>query len=209
MNPWRTVSRVPSTLEMPPGFLAGLEPGARVLDVGCGPAVAARDVASIGATYTGLDLNAPSLTQARAAAPALELVLGDANSLPFADSSFDLVFLRAVLTVVPLADARQRIVSEAARVSRRFVGIYDFLQTWEQPLYAARYRAGLLAGMERGGFLVLDGDKVLFAAKHFTRDEIENLTTQAGTVTVSLEEKPSPTRSGNLIRGIRLLARKS
>ena len=206
VNPWKTFSRVPATLAMPDFFLAGLGAGARVLDAGCGPAAAARDIELAGARYTGLDLNAPSLTQVRAEHPDLELVLGDAGRLPFGDNSFDLVVLRAVLTTVPLAKARERILAEAVRVSRNRVGVYDFLQTWEDPLYAARYRAGEADGLERGGFLVLDADKVLFAARHFTRDEVEGLCVGAGAAVAGYEEGPARTRSGNLIRGIALLA---
>jgi SAM-dependent methyltransferase len=74
----------------------GVEPGARVLDVACGTGNAAIPAARTGAQVTGLDL-VPELLEggrkkAAEAEVTVEWVEGDAEELPFEDSSFDYVF---------------------------------------------------------------------------------------------------------------------
>src|SRR5262249_3625219 len=74
------------------------KPGERVLDVGCGTGIVAREVASrLGATatVTAVDLSANMLAVASAiAAPeglTIEWREGNAERLPFHDGAFDLV----------------------------------------------------------------------------------------------------------------------
>jgi SAM-dependent methyltransferase len=75
---------------------AGVDPGMRVLDVGCGTGNAALPAARAGAKVTGLDL-VPQLLdagreKATAAGVEIDWVEGDAEHLPFDDGSFDRVF---------------------------------------------------------------------------------------------------------------------
>jgi ubiquinone/menaquinone biosynthesis C-methylase UbiE len=74
---------------------AGIASGDRVLDVACGTGNASFPAAQAGARVTGLDL-VPDLLEAgrrKAAATGIEIewVEGDAENLPFEDSSFDVV----------------------------------------------------------------------------------------------------------------------
>ena len=72
-----------------------IQPGTRMLDVACGAGQLSVMAARAGAIVTGLDLAANSLEQARVRAAAENLKIdfaeGDAESLPYADESFDLV----------------------------------------------------------------------------------------------------------------------
>jgi ubiquinone/menaquinone biosynthesis C-methylase UbiE len=74
---------------------AAIEPGVTVLDVACGAGNAAIQAAKAGARTTGLDLAPGLLAQGRAkagrAGVEADWVEGDAESLPFADGSFDRV----------------------------------------------------------------------------------------------------------------------
>jgi len=75
---------------------AGVAPGEAVLDVGTGTGVVAITAALAGARASGLDLTPELLVHARdnariAGLPDIAWMEGDAEALPFADASFDLV----------------------------------------------------------------------------------------------------------------------
>jgi SAM-dependent methyltransferase len=73
---------------------AGIRTGNRVLDVGCGTGVLAREaLRRVGQAgqVVGLDLNEGMLAVAARAEPKIEWRHGDAASLPFEDASFDVV----------------------------------------------------------------------------------------------------------------------
>src|SRR5579871_5418856 len=73
----------------------GIAPGSRVLDVGCGAGQLALIAARSGAAVTGCDIATNWIQRARARAKAegLNVVFeeGDAEALPYADASFDVV----------------------------------------------------------------------------------------------------------------------
>jgi len=74
---------------------AGITSGQRVLDVGCGTGVVALTAARLGAKVTGLDLSPRLIERAKENAALMQLdvsfVEGDAEQLPMADASFDVV----------------------------------------------------------------------------------------------------------------------
>jgi SAM-dependent methyltransferase len=74
---------------------ADVKAGESVLDVGCGTGVVAVTAAQRGAKVTGLDLTPALLERARynagMAGLTMEFIEGDAEQLPFADASFDVV----------------------------------------------------------------------------------------------------------------------
>jgi ubiquinone/menaquinone biosynthesis C-methylase UbiE len=79
--------------------------GLRVLEIGCGCGSEAERFARAGAHYTAIDLTnaAVNITQRRFQLANLEgrFVQGDAENLPFADGSFDLVYSHGVLHHTP------------------------------------------------------------------------------------------------------------
>jgi ubiquinone/menaquinone biosynthesis C-methylase UbiE len=79
--------------------------GLRVLEIGCGCGSEAERFARAGAHYTAVDLTnaAVSITQRRFQLAGLEgrFTQGDAENLPFADGSFDLVYSHGVLHHTP------------------------------------------------------------------------------------------------------------
>ncbi len=92
-------------------------PRASVLDIGCGAGLLANDLAQQGMTVTGFDASKESLEVARRhdATGRVNYQLGDANQLPFAAESFDVVCAMDFLEHV---EDPAHIVAEAARVLR-------------------------------------------------------------------------------------------
>jgi SAM-dependent methyltransferase len=83
---------------------ARIRTGDRVLDVGCGTGVLAREAlrrAGQGGQVVGLDLNEGMLAVAARAEPKIEWRQGDAASLPFKDASFDVVVSQFALMYFP------------------------------------------------------------------------------------------------------------
>lgn len=102
-------------------FLARLAvtPGTRMLDVGCGAGQIAIPAARAGAQVTGIDIatNLIEQAQVRAAAAGVKARFdeGDAEMLPFADASFDLV---VSLIGAMFAPQPERVSAELLRVCR-------------------------------------------------------------------------------------------
>ena len=104
-----------------PWELGRLAPGERALDLGSGAGtdslIAAQMVGPAG-SVTGVDMTPQMLAKARAAAAALgatnvNFVEAEAERLPFADASFDVVVSNGVIDLIPDKDA---VFSELHRV---------------------------------------------------------------------------------------------
>jgi len=98
------------------GF-AGVEPGMRALDVGCGPgALTAALAERLGsASVRAADPSEPFVNACRARLPGVEVVEAAAESLPFADSTFDAALSQLVVNFMRDAEAGVR---EMVRVTR-------------------------------------------------------------------------------------------
>jgi SAM-dependent methyltransferase len=92
---------------------AGVGRGMRVLDVGCGTGGALVLARARGAFVTGLDVSEPLLAVAHQRLEGSELVLGEADSLPFDDGSFDAV---VGINAFQFAADPHTALAEAARV---------------------------------------------------------------------------------------------
>jgi arsenite methyltransferase len=96
-----------------PWTMGRLTPGERVLDLGSGAGtdslVAAQMVGTDG-QVTGIDMTAAMLAKARTAATEMrvanvEFIEAEAEQLPFADESFDVVISNGVIDLIPDKDA--------------------------------------------------------------------------------------------------------
>jgi arsenite methyltransferase len=93
----------------------GFASGARLLDVGCGLGATAAFLTRKGYRITGVEPSALLLEEARRRCPGVDLLPGSAEALPFADATFDGVFMECVLSLV---GQRAAALSEVARVLR-------------------------------------------------------------------------------------------
>lgn len=98
-----------------PALLAAvnMRNGVRVLDVACGPGYVASAAKAAGAEPIGVDFSSEMVRLARARNPDIEFRVGDAQSLDFPDSSFDVAIMNFGL--LHLADP-EKAISECARV---------------------------------------------------------------------------------------------
>jgi SAM-dependent methyltransferase len=94
---------------------AGVGPGTRVLDVGCGSGLTLVLADRRGAIPSGLDISPGLLGIARERLPDAELRESDMESLPFGDAAFDAV---VGVNAFQFAGDPRRALREAARVAR-------------------------------------------------------------------------------------------
>jgi ubiquinone/menaquinone biosynthesis C-methylase UbiE len=96
--------------------LAGLKPGARVADLGCGSGVFTELLSREGYRAVGLDLSPKLVALGRAKFPGVEFLEGDVEHLPFPDQSLDGVLLSGLVHHLP---DPSRCAGEVYRVLKR------------------------------------------------------------------------------------------
>jgi SAM-dependent methyltransferase len=94
---------------------AGVGPGTRLLDVGCGSGLTLALAEDRGAIPSGLDISSGLLQVARERLPDADLREGDMEFLPFGDAAFDAV---TGVNAFQFAGDPQQALREAARVIR-------------------------------------------------------------------------------------------
>jgi len=113
----RFVGRYSSELATALIDFAGVQPGMRTLDVGCGPgALTGVLVGLLGAArVAAADPSAPFVDACRARLPGIDAVEAGAEALPFANDAFDATLSQLVVNFIPDGEAGVR---EMARVTR-------------------------------------------------------------------------------------------
>lgn len=104
------------------------EPGSSVLDIGCGmgQALTAPEFSQC-SVRCGIDIDTGAIAYGRRAFPFLGLSVARAESIPFRDSNFDLVFSRVALPYCNIA----AVLSEVHRVLRPGGRLWVSLHGWE------------------------------------------------------------------------------
>jgi ubiquinone/menaquinone biosynthesis C-methylase UbiE len=145
----------------------------RILDVGCGTGRTLAQIAAAqpAAELAGVDLSPFYIERARAELPHAELVAGNAESLPFADASFDAVVSVFLFHELP-RHARRTVWAEARRVLRpggRFIVVDSvqrsdsqeiayfvdrFSRDMHEPFYREYIEDDLAAGLRGEGFAI-------------------------------------------------------
>ncbi len=90
--------------------LGRIDPGKRVLEVGCGTGVFTRRVGSVGARLVALDLSAELLAKASGrGAEGVRFVRATGERLPFRDETFDVVYGCSILHHMDVENALEEI----------------------------------------------------------------------------------------------------
>ena len=209
--------RMPYLIPLPTKLASFLEDkGARnVLEVGCGYGRACFYLRDNGCDVVGVDLDRvqikSALTEAasRSIRGEIGFIINDARGLCFPDSSFDVATLLALLTLVS-ESGRSKVLDEVYRVLRPsgYLFVEEFGRTWENSVYARRYKNDLKVTGEMGTITVRDeSGKILHFGHHFTRKELRGLL--RGFRMVSFEEGMFTSYyHKNWVKGYTILAQK-
>lgn len=168
-----------------------IQPGQRVLDLGCGNGRVADLVNEIKGQYVGLDISEELITIARSLRPGNEFHVGSMHQMPFADNSFDHILPIASFHHIPGRDLRIQTLQEMRRVLKP--GGYILMTNWnlhQWKFWKQRMRTNLdaLRGKHdrgRNGMLIpwYTQDKQLLAERYyhsFTKKEMAGLAKAAG-----------------------------
>ncbi|MCU0513624.1 MAG: class I SAM-dependent methyltransferase [Anaerolineae bacterium] len=119
-------------------FVARIQPGEHVLDIGCGMGAVAYDVAErAGATVSGIDILAESIATARQryAHPRVTYLVGDVlQGLPPLTAPVQVVILSNVLEHLPDRAQFLRRVVATVQPQRLFIRVPLFERDWRVPL---------------------------------------------------------------------------
>ncbi len=161
-----------------------LKGAGEVLDVGCGTGAITSDIVEFSSgQVVGVDNDPEKLGEAERAFGHLDRVsfqLADAQDLPFADGTFDLVVCNLLLIYVP---DQQRAVDEMARVTRRG----GFVLASCEPDYAGEiahpedpFRPVLFADLEARGADMETGRKLKWLFTSAGLETVVNMDTTSG-----------------------------
>ncbi len=144
-------------------FCAYLQPGARLLDVGCGPARDLLSLAERGFWAVGLDRSTGMLRQALVRG-AKQLVQADARALPFAQGTLDGAWACASLLHLPKTELPAALNEVRRVLSHGHVGVilkHGEGESWRDDgqgrtrFFAYYHPAEVELALERSGFRIL------------------------------------------------------
>jgi SAM-dependent methyltransferase len=119
---WNSAGAAGKTFTHPlePSWLSELDPGARILDYGCGYGRLSGELRQLGfEAVEGVDLSPALIARAQEQWPDLRFsVIDTPPTLPYPDESFDAVLLFAVLTCIPTDTGQRDLAAELRRLLR-------------------------------------------------------------------------------------------
>jgi len=162
-----------------------VQPGERILDLGCGDGALTEKIVARGADVTGLDASPEMLEMARARG--LRVMQGNAETLTF-DGEFDAVFSNAALHWVRDQDAMLAGVHRALKPGGRFVAEMGGMGN------IAAIRVALMAVLERHGCAGFEDGVNYYPAPDAYRRRLERH--GFGADRIELIPRPTPLKAG-------------
>ena len=112
-----------------------LAAGATMLDVGCGMGRLYETAKARGLQYSGIDISEGQITEGKRLHPDADLQVGSMLALPYADASFDAVFIVAALHHLLTPKEREQAIAEAYRVLKPGGKVVVTVMALWQPKY--------------------------------------------------------------------------
>lgn len=199
-------------------MISRVQPGAKVLDVGCGTGRLCTQLAGKNVNYTGVDISQEQITIAQQTCPTGAFWQATMTKLPFEDGSFDYVFMVASLHHLAGRTAREQAAAEALRVLKPqgtlFVTVMGLWQPKYWPLFMNK-KDGLqtLPQRDRANLVWSDvflpwrwkSEQTIHRYYHaFTKRELRKLFDRANTEVYRCEyvrdnQKTAPWKAKNIV----------
>lgn len=94
------------------------QPGATVVDLGCGTGELAAVGSRLAGRWIGVDIREDAVAEARAAHPGVEFLTASADALPLEDASVDVVVARVLFSSLPSEALEHAVATEIRRLLR-------------------------------------------------------------------------------------------
>ena len=98
----------------------------KILEIGCGVGFLSREFNS---NYTGVDYSKDIVDKHLSLFPSHDIQVANADSLPFEDNSYDIVFCCGVFQYLPNESFADSVINEMIRISRKSVLLVDLKNT--------------------------------------------------------------------------------
>lgn len=166
-----------------------ITPNSKVLDIGCGNGRNILSLVDVAGSITGLDNSEKAVEDARKNLKEnsnVEIVLGDALSLPFEDKSFDFAVLS--MTLVNFADVKVKVLEEMKRVvkddGKVIISVYSEKALPER--VSMYNQVGAKIKSEKDGYVIFETEGL--TSEQFSKKELEDLVNKAGLKIEDCEE---------------------
>ncbi len=186
-----------------------LTPGARILDVGCGPGMISEYMHGKGYVVTGIDINQRVIEENKAQTNGITYLVADiSEKLPFPESSFDAVIVSYVFVSIIEQKKRMTAVGEVARILKSG-GYLWICEATESADYKDRYRLGKeRTGEDNVALSFADTGEVKRVIRHYKESDLDAMFFDFSKIAVSRITVKSPS-SGMNVESLRIVYQKS
>ena len=184
----------PSSLNLADDYINFLRPGETVLEVGCAYGRIANLLADEKKVkVTGIDINEAEINYAKdnCASKMVNFIGMNGTRLKCTNDSFNHVVMVGVLGAVE-PEEREKLLEQAHRVliSGGTVAIAEFKMNLGDDEQIEKYKRDKDITEEWGSRIVRKGGKILFIGRHFTKEELIELLSDAGFSSIQSREQP-------------------